>query len=161
MKQMPSWRPKYGHDTREYQRSNRPAAVSHNQFVSKPSVPSKIVIPETSGFHRSHGQQQVQHHVKPEPTNNSQKNEGKSRLDVNGATLAIKALRSISGNDAQPSQFTHKNFQISSSRRRITDKMSVKNERDSGNSSPTDLAVNTEISTLLPKVNFTNHFEIV
>ncbi|CAH1996529.1 unnamed protein product [Acanthoscelides obtectus] len=50
-----NWRPKYVQKNTSYQTTSRPKAVSHNQFVdrssySAPSVPSKIVIPESSSF---------------------------------------------------------------------------------------------------------------
>nr|CAH7723419.1 unnamed protein product [Callosobruchus chinensis] len=50
-----NWRPKYIQKNRSYKTTSRPAAVSHNQFVERssyraPSVPSKIVVPESSTF---------------------------------------------------------------------------------------------------------------
>lgn len=156
------WRPKYiVHDTRKYQRSNRPAAVSHNQFVNKPSVPSKVVIPETSGLY-----------VKPDIGHQSKQSsidyanlKTNSRLNVNGAS-AVKAFRDIhtrnNTNEVHPNYEETTAFPTCSSlantKKRITQRMKEEFnlERDSGNSSPTDLAVNYECVSfsVLPKVRY-------
>lgn len=154
MTQTSRWRPKnVVHDSKKYQRSNRPAAVSHNQFVNRPSVASKIVVPESSTFHRK---QNVQQQTSQNIQLNTKKNDFGQKIN-DGGLLAIKALQAIhsshmgSSNSQRDLQEANSSVPCTSlvhTKRRITQKMSEMTlERDSGNSSPTELAVNNEVSS--------------
>lgn len=156
MTQTTRWRPKYVvHDTRKYQRSNRPAAVSHNQFVNKPSVPSKVVIPEHSGVY-----------FKPNIQSQTKDTKSKvsSRLNIGGSST-VKASKDIhsshigSIDNSSSRDETLSNPPCSSltnTKKRITKKMSeVSLERDSGNSSPTELTTTIDPISfpVIPKVS--------
>ncbi|CAH1996525.1 unnamed protein product [Acanthoscelides obtectus] len=76
-----NWRPKYVQKNTSYQTTSRPKAVSHNQFVdrssySAPSVPSKIVIPESSSFGKTVKKTDLSNRLlpKPESTSSAQNN---------------------------------------------------------------------------------------
>lgn len=145
MTQTTFWRPKYViHDSRKYQRSNRPAAVSHNQFVNKPSVPSKVVIPDNSGFHVN---------TKIQTQTKGTKHKVSSRLNMNGSS-AVKASKDIhsshigsidnSSSHDEPISYPTCSS-LKNTKKRITQKMGEASlERDSGNSSPTELSTTFE-----------------
>lgn len=162
MTQTTKWRPKYiVHDAKKYQRSNRPAAVSHNQFVNKASVPSKVVVPESSGLYAR--SMSVDHQSKA-GSNEYSKLKASSRLNVNAAS-AVKAFREIQTSHIGNNELNTSHAEMTAyppcsvlmnSKKRITQRMKEENnlERDSGNSSPTDLNVNFESVSYpaLPKV---------
>ncbi|CAG9821429.1 unnamed protein product [Phaedon cochleariae] len=80
-----NWRPNHTSSPRKhYQTSSRPAAVSHNQFLSyhRPSVPSKVVIPEHSTIKAEHSTIKAEHStIKAEHST------------INGPTQNVMAVR--------------------------------------------------------------------
>lgn len=162
MTQTTKWRPKSVlRDTHKYQRSSRPAAVSHNQFISTPTVPSKVVRQDSSGLYDKQNNQVPAKIAQGKQVKQSfsKKNEVSSRLNVNGGTVAVKTSKSIhphqtgsAANHGVP--VSERCSSLVNTKRTITKKMSeIGVERDSGNSSPTELAVNNvDMYPVIPKV---------
>lgn len=138
------WRPNYNYGSQNYQQSNRPAAVSHNQFVSRPSVPSKIVIPETSNFH---SKERMHFQIPNGPQSLPKRNDVSSRLNTNCTTITVRNNDAVVKTNKEIQQSNKPDTALSNTKKRITKKMSEINlDRDSGNSSPTELSVNNDIS---------------
>lgn len=125
------WRPKVlnKNQNKQFQSSQRPAAVRHNQFVNygtMPSVvPSKVVVPETSALHSSNNK----------IIKNKKTTDINERLVVtsNDQTKPVNLTVTVKNNDAQ-----EKCSSLISTKKRISKKMSeLSLDRDSGNSSPT------------------------
>nr|CAI5823977.1 unnamed protein product [Callosobruchus analis] len=165
-----NWRPKYVQKNRSYHTTSRPAAVSHNQFVdrssySAPSVPSKIVIPESSTFgkHRKKPDLSSRLHAKPEASSihsmhahhhNPTQNGGSTKDNHETGNANTRLLRRPDFTNAHSNQSEATNGTsrlqaqtkpevgtapngFTSTRISIRQKMSEINlDRDSGNSSP-------------------------
>lgn len=164
------WRPKcVVQDSRKYQRSHRPAAVSHNQFVNNPKVASKVVIPEHSTLNTARN-------IPPKNKKNEQNHEIqrsqitdlRSRLNMNGSNTS-KTTRNLTTQISRSSdQLIHDEDTLNpctslmSTRKRITRKMSEINlEKDSGISSPMELVRNYEAAApITPKVIYLHIFNV-
>nr|CAH7723418.1 unnamed protein product [Callosobruchus chinensis] len=155
-----NWRPKYIQKNRSYKTTSRPAAVSHNQFVERssyraPSVPSKIVVPESSTFgkHQKKSDLSSRLQSKPEASSIHNLHSNHHNSTQNGAShetayANTKLLRRQDFSNGHSHQNERTKGQtkpevgsapngFTSTRISMRQKMSEINlDRDSGNSSP-------------------------
>ncbi|KAJ8958426.1 hypothetical protein NQ318_002212 [Aromia moschata] len=139
-----------------------PAAVSHNQFVNrpsydKPSVASKVVIPETSSLYKNPQLQRQNSQPKRADINTRLQLTAPVAQDSrqvvnNGHTVTIS-------NNVNDTLAEDTCSPLSSTKKRITKKMSEINiDRDSGNSSPvSDMAESAGQASKVSKYSYTSY----
>ncbi|KAJ8975771.1 hypothetical protein NQ317_004821 [Molorchus minor] len=145
------WRPRDVNPRgKKFSTSSRPAAVSHNQFVTRPSydkpaVPSKIVIPETSGLYKNPQMQRQNSQLKKDINSrlHLSNTHNDRQVSDNGLSVTIQTQNGRKmAQDVGNKMLEDTCSPLLSTKKRITKKMSEinLNDRDSGNSSPTGIS---------------------
>lgn len=123
------WRPReMAPRGKQFHSSPRPAKVSHNQFINRPSyaqpiMPSKVVVPESSNLHPKHNPSLQRQNSE------SKKSSISNRLHLMSQTSQDLSLQS-NGNAAKKEPCSS----LSSTKKRITQRMSEMNiDKNVGN----------------------------